>query len=170
MPATPPMPGDMGSKSPSPCTRGTGRCGKARLRGWQCFFRTSLRNWGPATFRRGGFVSGHWVHEPAGAGVLNAWTGRNGVQGGHLRRGAHHVDRPSVRRDPGIAPFSFLLGGPSVQIEIEQLSGPGGTAASGVTLNAVEDGDLIRAVGPSLAYPVETASYTLTLYVGPIIP
>jgi hypothetical protein len=48
-------------------------------------------------------------------------------------------------------------------MEIEKLSGPGGTATSGVTLETVEDGALLRAVGPSVRDPASNASYTLTI-------
>ena len=71
----------------------------------------------------------------------------------------------SVRRDPGLPFLRFVGLGPSVQIEIEKLSGPGGTATSGVTLNAVEDGALLRAVGPSVRDPANNASYTVTIFV-----
>jgi hypothetical protein len=55
----------------------------------------------------------------------------------------------SVRWDPGYAPFNFLLG-PSVQIETDKLSAAG-TATDGVTLNAVEDGALVRGRRPQRA-------------------
>ena len=71
----------------------------------------------------------------------------------------------SVRRDPGVAILKFLGLGPSVQIEIEKLTALGGTATTGVTLQAVEDGALLRAVGPSLRDPATLASYTVTLMV-----
>lgn len=72
----------------------------------------------------------------------------------------------SVRRDPGIPWLSFLGMGPRIQIEIETLSGraPGSTATSGIQLEAVQDGGLLRAVGPSLQDPVaKRASYTVTI-------
>jgi hypothetical protein len=75
----------------------------------------------------------------------------------------------SVRRDPGIPWSNFLGMGPRIQIEIETLSGPapGGTATSGIQLEAVQDGGLLRAVGPSLLDPVaKRASYTVTIQVG----
>ena len=55
----------------------------------------------------------------------------------------------SVRKNPGIAPWASVLGlGPSVQIEIETLSAPGGTATGGIKLDPVEEnGALLRAVG-----------------------
>lgn len=74
----------------------------------------------------------------------------------------------SVRRDPGIPWLSFLGLGPRIQIEIETLSGPapGGTATRGIQLEAVQDGGLLRAVGPSLQDPVaRRASYTVTIQV-----
>jgi hypothetical protein len=74
----------------------------------------------------------------------------------------------SVRRDPGIPWLRFLGMGPRIQIEIETLSGPapGGTATRGIQLEAVQDGGLLRAVGPSLQDPVaKRASYTVTIQV-----
>jgi hypothetical protein len=71
----------------------------------------------------------------------------------------------SVRRDPGFPALRWFGFGPSVQIEIEKLSAPGGTATTGVTLKAVEDGALLRAVGPSMRDPANTASYTVTINV-----
>lgn len=73
----------------------------------------------------------------------------------------------SVRRDSSSAFLRFLGLGPSVQIEIEKLTalGGAGTPTSGVTLQATEDGALLRAVGPSLRDPTNSASYTVTLNV-----
>jgi hypothetical protein len=73
----------------------------------------------------------------------------------------------SVRRDPGVQILRFLGLGPSVQIEIEKLTalGGGGTATTGITLQATEDGALLRAVGPRLPDPATLASYTVTLMV-----
>jgi hypothetical protein len=79
-----------------------------------------------------------------------------------------HIDF-SVRRDPGSAILRWFGGGPSIQIEIETLSAPGGTVINGVMLNAVEDGVLLRAVGASVQNPGLTASYTVTLDVAPIL-
>jgi hypothetical protein len=76
----------------------------------------------------------------------------------------------SVRRDPGFPILRWFRGGPSIQIEIETLSAPGGTVINGVTLNPVEDGVLLRAVGASVQNPGLNASYTVTLDVVPIIP
>jgi hypothetical protein len=76
----------------------------------------------------------------------------------------------SVRRDPGFPRLSFLGFGPSVQIEIETLSAPGGTATGGIKLEMAEDGQLLRAVGPDLQDPTQRASYTATILVMPIIP
>jgi hypothetical protein len=76
----------------------------------------------------------------------------------------------SVRRDPGHPFLRWLGGGPSIQIEIETLSAPGGAVVRGVTLNAVEDGELLRAAGASVQNPGVNASYTVTLDVVPIIP
>jgi hypothetical protein len=72
----------------------------------------------------------------------------------------------SVRKDPGIPWLRFLgRGGPSVQIEIEKRSAPspGGTAISGVKIDATENGGLLRGVGPSLQDPARSASYTVTI-------
>lgn len=70
-----------------------------------------------------------------------------------------------MRRDPGIPSLSFLGLGPSVQIEIETLSAPRGTVTGGITLQVVEDGALLRAVGPSLQDAARRASYTATIFV-----
>jgi hypothetical protein len=75
----------------------------------------------------------------------------------------------SVRRDPGLAILRWFRRAPSIQIEIETLSAPGGTVINGVTLNAVEDGVLLRAVGASVHNPGLNAAYTVTLDVAPII-
>ena len=72
----------------------------------------------------------------------------------------------SVRRDPGLPFLGTVRMGPSVQMEIETLSGPGGTATGGVTLNADESGALVRAVGRSVRDRVNNASYTLTIWIG----
>jgi hypothetical protein len=78
----------------------------------------------------------------------------------------------SVRKDPGIPWLSFLGMGPSVQIEIETLSAapPGGTVTGGVKLDVVEEGPLLRAVGPSLLDSARRASYTATILVYDRIP
>jgi hypothetical protein len=75
----------------------------------------------------------------------------------------------SVRKDPGIPWLSFLGMGPSVQIEIETLSAPapGGTVTGGIQLQVVEDGALLRAVGPSVQNSARRASYTATIFVFP---
>jgi hypothetical protein len=76
----------------------------------------------------------------------------------------------SVRRDPGIPWLAIIgRGGPSVQIEIETWSGPApaGTVTGGIKLDVVEDGALLRAVGPSLMDPALKASYTVTVVVLP---
>jgi hypothetical protein len=122
-----------------------------------------LLDWGPARFDRGFARVGSWFNRSVpgfstrgqGGMMLNIAVG-----GG----AAIPVD-VSVRRDSGPFPFLSFLGlGPSVQIEIEKLSGPGGTATSGVTLKAVEDGALVRAVGPSVRDPANNASYTVTIF------
>ena len=124
-----------------------------------------LLNWGPATIDLGRAVTGRWFARPAVPGFSTRGQGGmtlNVAAGGGT---AIPVD-VSVRRDPGLFPFLSFPGlGPSVQMEIEKLSGPGGTATSGVTLEAVEDGALLRAVGPSVRDPASNASYTLTLWV-----
>jgi hypothetical protein len=71
----------------------------------------------------------------------------------------------SVRRNPGSpSPYVRLWAGPSIQIEIETLSAAG-TATDGVTLQAVQDGALLRAVGPSVRNHASKASYTFTIFV-----
>jgi len=72
----------------------------------------------------------------------------------------------SVRRDPGLPFLGSLPIGPGVQIEIETLSAPGGSATGGVTLNADENGGLVRAVGPSVRDRANSASYTTTIWIG----
>ena len=75
----------------------------------------------------------------------------------------------SVRRDPGIPWLSVLGMGPRIQIEIEAPSeaAPLGKATRGIQLEAVQDGGLLRAVGPSLQDPIaRRASYTVTIEVG----
>lgn len=123
-----------------------------------------LLDWGPASIDRGLTRVASWFNRPVpgfstrgqGGMMLNVAVG-----GG----AAIPVD-VSVRRDSGPFPFLSFLGlGPSVQIEIEKLSGPGGTATGGVTLKAVEDGGLLRAVGPSVRDPASNASYTVTIFV-----
>jgi hypothetical protein len=74
----------------------------------------------------------------------------------------------SVRRDPGFPALRWFGLGPSVQIEIETLSAPGGAVVNAVTLNAVEDGLLSRALGTSVQNPGLSASYTVTLDVWPV--
>jgi hypothetical protein len=76
----------------------------------------------------------------------------------------------SVRKDPGIPWLSFLGMGPSVQIEIETITAAGGTPTGGVKLDVVEDGALLRAVGPSLQDTARRASYTATILVYDRIP
>ena len=125
-----------------------------------------LQNWGPATISPGGLVT-KWFNRP-----IPGFSTRG--QGGLELEVAKATAVPvatsmpidvSVRRDTGIPFLRFLGGGPSVQIEIERLSALGGTATSGVSLRAVEDGALLRAVGPSMRDPANSASYTVTLNV-----
>jgi hypothetical protein len=125
-----------------------------------------LRNWGPATIDPVRAVTGRWFERPPVPGFSTRG------QGGMMLNAAAGGGTPipidvSVRRDPGLLRFLSFPGlGPSVQMEIEKLSGPGGTATSGVTLKAVEDGALLRAVGPSVRDPASRASYTVTIWVG----
>lgn len=73
----------------------------------------------------------------------------------------------SVRRNPGSpSPYLRFWAGASIQIEIETLSAAG-TATDGVTLQAVQDGALVRAVGPSVRTHASNASYTFTIFVFP---
>jgi hypothetical protein len=122
-----------------------------------------LRDWGPATIDRGRAFTGRWFSTP-----VPGFSTR-GQGGMTLKAAAGNVAQipidVSVRRDPGLSYLSFLGLGPSVQMEIEKLPAPGGTATSGVTLKVVEDGALLRAVGPSMRDPASNASYTLTIVV-----
>jgi hypothetical protein len=124
-----------------------------------------LRSWGPATFNLVRTVTGRWFQKPPVPGFST--RGQGGMQLA-VAVGGTAAPMPidvSVRRDPGLPYLRFLGWGPSVQIEIERLSGPGGTATTGVTLNAVEDGALLRAVGPSIRDPASNASYTVTIWI-----
>jgi hypothetical protein len=125
-----------------------------------------LRDWGPARIvYRAMATVGSWFNRPVpgfstrgqGGMTLNvAGTGSSGVS-------PIPID-VSVRRDPGLIDFLSFPGlSPSVQMEIEKPPGPLGTATSGVTLRAVEDGALLRAVGPSIRDPASNASYTVTI-------
>jgi hypothetical protein len=69
----------------------------------------------------------------------------------------------SVRRNPGFSRYLPPPFGPSVQIEIATLPAVGGTVVHAVSLDADEDGDLLRAVGYSVQNPTQNASYTVTL-------
>jgi hypothetical protein len=126
-----------------------------------------LRDWGPARIVDRAVVTvGSWFNRPKPG---FSTRGQGGMTLNVAATGAHPHVSPipidvSVRRDPGIIGFLSFPGlGPSVQMEIEKLSGPGGTATSGVTLRAVEDGALLRAVGPSMRDPASNASYTVTI-------
>ena len=140
-----------------------------------------LLNWGPATISPGGLL-----------GTVNRVAGRHWFtptqvpgfstrgQGGLTFRVATGDVVPlptdlkidlSVRRSPGLpylgSPHLSPLGsGPSVQIQIDTLSAAG-AATDGVTLDAVEDGALVRAVGPSVRDHTSNASYTFTIFVMP---
>jgi hypothetical protein len=76
----------------------------------------------------------------------------------------------SVRKDPGITLLQLARWGPKVQIEIETFSVYGTAPLNAVKLDAVEDGGILRAAGPSLANPGLRANYTVTLeasFIGP---
>ena len=150
--------------------------GEARMRGF--VFRPDLQplNWGgTATI---GLGPKYWRQPTPG------FSTRGGVGSAYLQEPPYlgfigPVPLPSipidfsVRRDPGIIPWLSFLGrggGPSVEIEIEMLSAPGGVVTRGIKLNVVEDGQLLRAVGPDLQNPAQRASYTATIFVIPIIP
>jgi hypothetical protein len=122
-----------------------------------------LRNWGPATIGLGRAVTSSWFKSPPVPGFST--RGQGGMTLDVAAGGGTPIPIDvSVRRDPGLFRFGSVPGlGPSVQMEIEKLSGPGGTATSGVTLETVEDGALLRAVGPSVRDPASNASYTLTI-------
>jgi hypothetical protein len=129
-----------------------------------------LLNWGTATIGGGGasIGVGGWFRRAQAPGFST--RGLGGATLNVATGTAVPLPTPipidlSVRRDPGLRYLSFLGLGPSVQIEIEKLSALGGTATSGVTLKAVEDGALLRAVGPSMRDPANTASYTVTINV-----
>jgi hypothetical protein len=121
-----------------------------------------LLNWGPATIRRGGLVGG-WLGPAQVPGFSTRGQGGMNLNMGLGSGTAMPIDL-SVRRDPGHPSLSFLGLGPSVHIEIDKLSGAG-TATDGVTLKAVENGALVRAVGPSVHNPASNASYTFTILV-----
>jgi len=141
-----------------------------------------LLNWGPATISPGGGLLGtinrvagtHWFTPTQVPGFSTRG------QGGLTFRVAAGDVLPlptdlkidlSVRRSPGLpylgSPHLSPLGsGPSVQIQIETLSAAG-AATDGVTLDAVEDEALVRAVGPSVRDHTSNASYTFTILVVP---
>jgi hypothetical protein len=123
-----------------------------------------LLDWGPARIDRGlARVTGSWFNRPVPG---FSTRGQGGIALNVAIGGGTSIPIDvSVRQDPGLPFLRFVGLGPSVQIEIEKLSGPGGTATSGVTLNAVEDGGLLRAVGPSVRDPANNASYTVTIFV-----
>jgi hypothetical protein len=122
-----------------------------------------LLNWGPATISRGGLVGGGWFAPTQVPGFSTRGQGGTTLTPGTGGGAPIPIDL-SVRRNPGRLNWSFLGLGPSVQIEIDILTAAG-TATGGVTLNAVEDGALVRAVGPSVRDPARTASYTFTMVV-----
>jgi len=76
----------------------------------------------------------------------------------------------TVRRDPGNSLLRWLGFGPSIQIQIETLATPGGAVVNGVTLDAAEDGVLLRAQGASVQNPGLNANYSFTLLVAPNPP
>jgi hypothetical protein len=122
-----------------------------------------LRDWGPARIDRGLSFAGSWFNRPVPGFSTRGQGGMmlNVAIGG----GSSIPIDVSVRRDPGLPFLGLGRFGPSVQVEIEKLSGPGGAATSGVTLKAAEDGGLLRAVGPSVRDPANNASYTVTIFV-----
>jgi hypothetical protein len=76
----------------------------------------------------------------------------------------------SVRKDPGVPIVQWAHWGPKVQIEIETFAVYGTAVLNAVKLDAVEDGGILRAAGPSLANPGHRANYTVTLeasFIGP---
>jgi hypothetical protein len=124
-----------------------------------------LRNWGTGTISRPGSV-GRFNRQIPGFST----RGQAGLMMNVALASAVPLATPtpihvSVRLDPGFQLLRFLGSGPSVQIEIDKLTTLGGTATSGVTLQATEDGALLRAIGPSLRDPATIASYTVTLRV-----
>lgn len=136
-----------------------------------------LLNFGTATIGGGGSAStgGRWFRTQPAPGFSTRGLGPGDgadasleivTAGSGVGIGTSIPIDFSVRRDPGIPWLSFLRMGPSIQIEIEKLSGPkpGGTAIAGVKLDAAQDSSLLRAVGPSLQDPSRRASYTVTLF------
>ena len=111
-----------------------------------------LLNWAPATIGFGGVVSS-WFNRPVPGFSTRGLGGFDlsvGLDPSGIAPPSSPIDS-SVRLDQGRPGLSFLGFGPlSVQIEIEKLSALGGTATGGATLKAVEDGALLRAVGPSI--------------------
>jgi hypothetical protein len=120
-----------------------------------------LLNWGPATFRSGGLFDSLFAQPPQVPGFST--RGQGGITFGAGGTGGtpFSVDL-SVRRNPGSRLLNFLSAGPTVQIEIDKLSAAG-TASDGVTLNAVEDGVFVRAIGPSVRDHAQNAFYVLTI-------
>ena len=133
----------------------------------------ALLNWGgQASIAHAGAVISGWFRRPRPAGFSTRGLGVGSLDVVKTTGGPSPsipIDF-TVRRDPGFSIQNALALGASVQIEVETLSAPGGTATGGVTLNAVEDGALVRAVGPSVENSALDASYTLTIDVSPIIP
>jgi hypothetical protein len=123
-----------------------------------------LRNWGTGTISPGGSRRGQVFNRQIPG---FSTRGQGGLMMNVAAASAVPLATPtpidlSVRRDPG-----RFFWGPSVQIEIEKLTalGTGGTVTTGITLQATEDGALLRAVGPSLRDPTTLASYTVTVLV-----
>ena len=133
----------------------------------------TLLNWGgQANIARAGAVVGGWFRRslPAGFSTRGLGVGSLDVVSATGWPSPSIPIDFTVRLDPGLSTQKFLPLSASVQIEVEKLSAPGGTAIGGVTLKAVEDGALVRAVGPSVENPALDASYTLTIDASPIIP
>ena len=130
-----------------------------------------LRNWGTGTIGQPGSVVGRWFNRQIpgfstrGQGNPVMGLTMNVVVASAVPLATSTPIDVSVRRDPGFQFLRFLGLGPSVQVEIDKLTALGGTATNGVTLQATEDGALLRAVGPSLRDPTTIASYTVTLRV-----
>ena len=106
----------------------------------------ALLNWGgQASIGHAGAVISGWFRKPRPAGFSTRGLGVGSLD---VAAGGPSPSIPidfTVRRDPGFPIQNVLALGASVQIEVEMLSAPGGTATGGVTLKAVEDGALVRA-------------------------
>jgi hypothetical protein len=124
-----------------------------------------LRNWGPA---RIGFTSS-WLRprEPAPGFSTRGQPDAARLNFTSTPPPAIPIDF-SVRREPGVVEFDVPRLGPRIQMEVETLAG--NTASGGVTLEAAEDGALLRAIGPSIHNPASIGSCTVTIDVAVVIP